>query len=134
MDRAVTEALRVLAGLAFFGAASALGLHAIDVRIGPGELVAVIVVDASVAAMVAILLPLRRARTALVVAGLGGAVGLAAFFAATIFLWASAGAPVARDALIVLLGIAPATAAIISASGAGYLARGVRRARTRRVA
>lgn len=133
MARAVTEALRVLAGLSFFGAASALALDAIGVGIGPGELVAVLVVDASVAAMVAILLPLRRARTALVVAGLAGAVGLASFFGTTLFLWASAGAPIARDAMIVLLGVAPASAAIISVGGAGYLARGVRKARLRRI-
>lgn len=134
MARAVSEALRVLAGFAFFGAAGALALHAIGVHVGPGELVAALAIDASVAAMVAILLPLRTARAALGVAALAGAVGLAAFFGTTLVLWASAGAPVARDALLVLLGVAPATGALISAGGAGYLARGVRRARTRRIA
>lgn len=133
MARAVSEVLRVIAGLAFFGAASAVGLHAIGVRIGPGELVGILVIDASIAAMVAILLPLRHARAALVVAGVAGAVGMASFFGATIMIWNSAGSAIARDSLIVLLGIAPLTAGTISFGGATYLARGVRRARTRRV-
>ena len=133
MARAVSEVLRVIAGIAFFGAAAAVALHTIGVPIGPGELVAILVVDASVAAMVAILLPLRHARTALVVAGIAGAVGVASFFGATIALWSGGGAAIARDSLVVLLGIAPMTAGTISFGGATYLARGVRRARTRRV-
>ena len=134
MTRAVQEGMRLVVGLAFFGAASAAALHAIGIPIGAGELVAALVVDASVAAMLAILLPLRRARTALVVAGVAGAAGMAAFFGATLALGRMAGEPLARDALVALLAGAPAAAAIISFAGACYLARGVRHARTRRVA
>lgn len=132
MSGAVTEVLRVVFGMTFFGAATAVVFQTIGLPVGPGELVALLAVDASVAAMVAILLPLRRASDAFAAAGVAGAFGVAAFFGATILLWSLEGTTLARDALVTLLGLAPALAGLMSALGAMFLARAVRRSRTRR--
>lgn len=96
---------------------------------GAGELVALLVVCSSLASMIALMLPLRRAITARVVAATAAWAAVAGFFGTSIAL---STAPLPRETLLVLVGVAPLVAGTIACAGAAYLARGIRRARARR--
>ncbi|HUR67790.1 MAG TPA: hypothetical protein VM370_00970 [Candidatus Thermoplasmatota archaeon] len=95
-----------------------------------GELAALLVIASSLAAMAAILTPLRRARTGRPVAALAAWAAVAAFFGIPLAL---AAAPIPRETILMLLGVTPLLAAGIAFAGAAHLARGVRLARARRV-
>lgn len=97
-----------------------------------GELAGLLVADAAIAALLAIYVRLRTARAAMRVAGLAGAVGVLGFFGMSLLLGATDGVFPTGDELRVLLGAAPLLAGAIAAGGAGYLVRGIRRARTQR--
>lgn len=132
MPSATAGGAAVILLLAILGALAGTSLWIMESTLELGDLVALLMLDAAIAAFLAIYVRLRTARAAMQVAAIAGAVGVASFFAMTIALDALYGAAPAPGAFSVLLGFAPAAAGATAAGGAGYLARGLRRARTER--
>jgi hypothetical protein len=91
--------------------------------------VALLFMAAAVASIVAMALPLRHSRTARFVAALAAWAAVCGFFGVT---FALSTAPIPRDEMLILLGVAPLATAAIACVGAAYLARGIRKARARR--
>lgn len=113
--------------LGVLGALAAVSAWIVEAPFRLGDLVGLLMADAACAALLAVFVRLRTARGAMQVAGLAAAAGILGYFGMSLLLGAS------HEQVPVLLGLAPASAGLIAAGGAGYLTRGIRRARTKRL-
>lgn len=127
MSSAAAGGTAVVLLLAVLGALVAVGAWIVEAPWRLGDLAGLMMADAASAALLAVFVRLRTARDAMQVAGLAAAAGVFAFFGMSVLLGA-AGEP----QLSIILGLAPMSAGVIAAAGAGYLVRGIRKARTQR--
>lgn len=124
------ESTSAILGAGIAGGLLAAFWYVEDLPFRAGELVGLLFASAAIMPLIALQLPLRHARSAKSVAGMAAWATVCGFFGVT---FALTRAPLPRETLLIFLGVAPIVTAIIAFVGAAFLARGVRRARARRV-
>ena len=130
MEGRRSEAWSTIGGCAIAGGLAGAFWFVQDLPFRSGELVALLFVSAALPPMIAVRVPLTHATKARSVAAWAAAAAVAGFFAVTNFL---SNAPAPRESILLFLGLAPLVTALIAFAGAAYLARGIRRARERRI-